>query len=70
MGAAAWGIWTVSVTTLWVAHQWNANGAFQSFLVSHSLRGWSPYGSPNTGVCINRFDEFERASGLGVWAGE
>ena len=42
VGAAAWGIWTVSVTTLWVAHQWNANGAFQSFGHEGAAGQWNP----------------------------
>ena len=42
VGAAAWGVWTISVTTLWVAHQWNANGAFESFGHEGDTGQWNP----------------------------
>ena len=42
VGAATWGIWTISVTTLWVAHQWNANGAFESFGHEGDAGQWNP----------------------------
>jgi len=46
------------------------NDAFQTFLLAHGLEGFAPYGTPNTGVCVNRFDAFERKIGLGVWKDE
>ncbi len=46
------------------------NDAFQNFLVSHQLYGFAPYSHPDTGLCINAFDDFERGAGLGVWKNE
>jgi predicted O-methyltransferase YrrM len=45
------------------------NSAFESFLLAHGMQGFAPYANPNTGVCVNRFDDFERRAGLGVWKG-
>ena len=28
---AVWGVWTILITTLWVAHEWDVNGAFERF---------------------------------------
>ncbi len=39
---AAWGVWTIVVTTLWVTHEWNANGAFQSFGHEGETGQWNP----------------------------
>ncbi len=46
------------------------NDAFQNFLLSHQLHGFAPYSHPDTGLCINAFDDFERRAGLGVWKDE
>jgi len=43
------------------------NEAFQGFLTATGIEGFSPYGRPDTGVCINTFDDFERDAGLGVY---
>ena len=42
------------------------NGAFQSFLSGNQMIGYAPYSRPNTGVCVNAFDAFEREAGLGI----
>jgi predicted O-methyltransferase YrrM len=46
------------------------NDAFPSFLRAHGLEGHASFANPNNGVCVNRFDAFERNAGLGVWKGE
>lgn len=40
--AAAWGVWVILITTLWVAHQWNANGALESFGHEGDVGQWNP----------------------------
>ncbi len=42
------------------------NNAFNDFLATNRLTGYSPYSKPGTGVFVNRFDEAERSAGLGV----
>lgn len=42
------------------------NGAFQNFLAGNKMVGYAPYSRPNTGVCVNAFDTFEREAGLGI----
>jgi hypothetical protein len=42
LSAVAWGVWTVLVTTLWVAHQWNANGALERFGHEGDPGQWNP----------------------------
>ena len=27
LGIAVWGLWTILITTLWVTHEWDVNGA-------------------------------------------
>jgi hypothetical protein len=29
LSAAVWGVWTILITTLWVVHEWDVNGAFE-----------------------------------------
>jgi hypothetical protein len=38
----AWGLWTMLITTLWVAHEWDVNGAFQSFGHEGGPGQWNP----------------------------
>jgi hypothetical protein len=38
----AWGLWTTLITTLWVAHEWDVNGAFQSFGHEGGPGQWNP----------------------------
>lgn len=48
------------------------NRSFFDFLDTHDLQGYAPSTNPNIGVCINKFDEFEKNEGLGVqefWRG-
>ncbi len=42
------------------------NNAFNDFLASNRLTGYSPYSKPGTGVFVNRFDDRERAAGIGL----
>jgi hypothetical protein len=39
---AVWGAWTILVTTLWVAHEWDVNGAFGSFGHEGDAGQWNP----------------------------
>ena len=38
----AWGLWTMLITTLWVAHEWDVNGTFQRFGHEGDLGQWNP----------------------------
>jgi hypothetical protein len=38
----AWGVWTILVTTLWVTHQWGANGSFERFGHEGAAGQWNP----------------------------
>jgi hypothetical protein len=40
--AVAWGVGTTAVTVGWVAHEWNANGAFQRFGHEGNNGDWNP----------------------------
>ena len=42
------------------------NDAFNTFLRANGLFGYAPFSNPGTGVAVNRFDAFERESGLGL----
>lgn len=42
LSVAAWGLWTISITTLWVAHEWDANGAFERFGHEGDPGQWNP----------------------------
>jgi hypothetical protein len=42
LSVAAWGVWTIGVTTLWVAHEWVVNGAFASFGHEGDAGQWNP----------------------------
>jgi hypothetical protein len=42
LSAAVWGVWTVSITTLWVAHEWDVNGALSSFGHEGNPGQWNP----------------------------
>lgn len=42
LNAAVWGVWSILITTLWVAHQWNANGAFERFGHEGDPGQWNP----------------------------
>ena len=39
---AAWGAWTMLTTTLWVAHEWDVNGAFERFGHDGDPGQWNP----------------------------
>jgi hypothetical protein len=40
--AAVWGVWTILITTLWVAHEWDVNGAFDRFGHEGDPGQWNP----------------------------
>jgi predicted O-methyltransferase YrrM len=42
------------------------NDAFASFLHANRLYGYAPFSQPGTGVVVNRFDSFEKQSGIGL----
>jgi predicted O-methyltransferase YrrM len=42
------------------------NDAFASFLRTNGLVGYAPFSQPGTGVVVNRFDRFEKESGIGM----
>jgi hypothetical protein len=42
INAVAWGLGTMLVTALWVAHEWQANGAFERFAHEGSSGDWNP----------------------------
>ena len=39
---ALWGAWTFLITALWVAHEWDANGAFERFGHEGDPGQWNP----------------------------
>jgi uncharacterized membrane protein YphA (DoxX/SURF4 family) len=39
---ASWGLWTILITTLWVAHEWDVNGAFERFGHEGDPGQWNP----------------------------
>jgi hypothetical protein len=42
LAVAVWGVWTILVTTLWVAHQWDANGGLERFGHEGDPGQWNP----------------------------
>ena len=40
--AVAWALGTTIVTAAWIAHEWNANGAFERFAHGGNLGDWNP----------------------------
>ena len=42
LSVAAWGMWTILITTLWVAHEWDVNGAFERFGHEGDPGQWNP----------------------------
>jgi hypothetical protein len=42
LNAAAWGVGTIVLTTLWAANQWSANGALESFGHEGDPGQWNP----------------------------
>ena len=42
LSAAVWGLWTILITALWVANEWNANGAFERFGHEGDSGQWNP----------------------------
>ena len=42
LSAAVWGLGTISITTLWVAVEWDANGAFERFGHEGDPGQWNP----------------------------
>jgi hypothetical protein len=41
-GVVAWAVWTILITTLWVAHEWDANGALERFGHDGDPGQWNP----------------------------
>jgi hypothetical protein len=39
---AVWGAWTILITTLWVTHEWDVNGAFERFGHEGDPGQWNP----------------------------
>lgn len=42
LAVAAWGVGTIVLTAAWVAHEWQANGAFQRFGHEGNPGDWNP----------------------------
>jgi hypothetical protein len=42
LSVAVWGLWTTLITTLWVAHEWDVNGAFERFGHEGDPGQWNP----------------------------
>jgi hypothetical protein len=42
LSVAASGVWTILLTTLWVAHEWDVNGAFERFGHDGDQGQWNP----------------------------
>jgi hypothetical protein len=42
LSVAVWGVWTILITTLWVAHEWDVNGAFDRFGHEGDPGQWNP----------------------------
>jgi hypothetical protein len=42
LSVVAWGVWTILITTLWVAHEWHANGVFERFGHEGDPGQWNP----------------------------
>ena len=42
LSLAVWGAWTILTTTLWVAHEWDVNGAFERFGHEGDPGQWNP----------------------------
>lgn len=40
--AAAWGLGTILLTSAWIAHEWQANGAFARFAHEGNTGDWNP----------------------------
>ena len=45
LSAVVWGVWMILSTTLWVAHEWDVNGAFERF----GHEGDPGHGTPRCG---------------------
>ena len=42
LSVVAWGVWTILITTLWVTHEWDVNGAFERFGHEGDPGQWNP----------------------------
>ena len=42
LSVAVWSLWTTLITTLWVAHEWDVNGAFERFGHEGDPGQWNP----------------------------
>ena len=42
LSVVAWGAWTILITTLWVTHEWDVNGAFERFGHEGDPGQWNP----------------------------
>jgi hypothetical protein len=42
LSLAVWGVWTLSITTLWVVHEWDVNGPFERFGHEGHAGQWNP----------------------------
>ena len=52
--------------TVIISHDILWNKAFYSFTASHNLKGLSSVADPNLGLTVNKFDDFEKDTGLEV----
>jgi hypothetical protein len=42
LAVGVWSVWTILITTLWVAHQWDANGGLEGFGHEGDPGQWNP----------------------------
>jgi hypothetical protein len=42
LSVAAWGVWSILITTLWIVHEWDVNGTFASFGHEGDPGQWNP----------------------------
>ena len=42
LNVAAWGLGTILLTTVWIVHEWQANGAFERFAHEGHTGDWNP----------------------------
>lgn len=42
LSVAVWGVWSILITLLWVAHEWDVNGGFESFGHEGDPGQWNP----------------------------
>ena len=42
LSTTVWALWTILITTLWVAHEWDVNGGFERFGHEGDPGQWNP----------------------------